>query len=341
MQVAEELKLDCVKLSLSQYDELGELVGYPVKEFEIQKDGEIKWIPESLFDMYLKDGYKPTGEKRMDHALPDWIQGKKENGILFLDDFSRCNPLFMQAIMELIHEQTYASWKLPKGWTIILSSNPEGGDYFVSSMDDAMKTRFINVNLKFDVKNWAEWAEHDMIDTRCINFALLHPEIFTTKTNARSLTNFYNAISSVNNFEDSLPLIKIIGEGSIGPEATTLFTIFISQKLDKLISPDQIIYEDNWESVRRSLISCVGKGDSKRMDISSLLATRIENYLIHVVSKKAVSEDIIKRVKEILKDEEIFTNDLKYKMTKNIINGDRIKFQKLLMDSEIMKITVK
>jgi MoxR-like ATPase len=71
---------------------------------------------------------------------------------------------FTQAAMELIDKQTYLSWKLPKGWTIILTSNPDNGNYFVTSLDNAQKTRFISIDIKFDVDCWAEWAEKEKID---------------------------------------------------------------------------------------------------------------------------------------------------------------------------------
>ena len=62
------------------------------------------------------------------------------------------------------------------------------------------------------------------IDTRCINFMLLHPELVTQETNARSISTFFNAISSFDNFEDNLPLIQMIGEGSVGEEFASMFT---------------------------------------------------------------------------------------------------------------------
>ncbi len=106
-QLAQELEMECVKLNLAQMDELGDLVGFPVKEFEISKldgttgDTITKWVPESQINEYTIDGFKATGEKRMSHAVPQWIQGKKDGGILILDDYTRADHRFTQATMEL------------------------------------------------------------------------------------------------------------------------------------------------------------------------------------------------------------------------------------------------
>ena len=151
----------------------------------------------------------------MSYCAPEWIAGKKDGGILLLDDWNRADVRFIQAVMELVDRQTYVSWSLPKDWHIILTANPDNGDYMVNSVDAAQKTRYITANLKFDVDVWARWAEEEGIDNRCINFLLLHPELVTQETNARSITTFFNSISSFENFEDNLPMIQMIGEGSV------------------------------------------------------------------------------------------------------------------------------
>jgi hypothetical protein len=92
LQLAEELNMQIVKLSLSQIEELGDLVGFPVKEFEMVKDdGKKVWIQDAVMPMYIQAKYKPTGEKRMTHAAPEWIQGRGEGGFLILDDYTRAD----------------------------------------------------------------------------------------------------------------------------------------------------------------------------------------------------------------------------------------------------------
>jgi len=91
LQIADELDLKCIKLNLSQLEEIGDLVGFPMKEHEVVKGELIKWVTESSVPMYIGNGYKPTGEKRMTHAAPEWIQNAKEGGILILDDWTRAD----------------------------------------------------------------------------------------------------------------------------------------------------------------------------------------------------------------------------------------------------------
>lgn len=342
LQIGEELGLDVIKLNLSQLEELGDLVGFPVKEYEVVKiDGEkrqVKWVPESTLNLYIQSKYVPTGEKRMGYAVPEWIQNKSEGGILILDDYSRADQRFVQACMELIDRQTYMSWSLPKNWHIILTSNPDNGDYQVTSMDVAQKTRFISTYIKFDVEVWARWAEKSNIDGRCINFLLMHPELVTQKTNSRSITTFFNSISSLENFEKSLPLIQMIGEGSVGDEFATMFTIFINNRLDKLMTPEKIM-SGEWDNVRKELETTIGVNNSYRADIASVISRRLINYNLVKAENQSIKDNEIKRVGELITDQ-VFTNDLKYTMVREIIGGNRIKFQKLLMIPEVVKMTI-
>ena len=172
-QIAEDHDLDFVKLNLAQIEELGDLVGFPVREFQMYKEQVIslnknqdtvnygagkkaassdvaalakgtsvtkkigQWVSELAVSDYLKNGFKLTGKNRMSYCAPEWISGKKKGGILLLDDWNRADVRFIQAVMELIDRQTYISWTLPKDWHIILTANPDNGDYMVYSDDAA------------------------------------------------------------------------------------------------------------------------------------------------------------------------------------------------------------
>jgi hypothetical protein len=339
MQLGKDLNMQVVKLNLSQLEELGDLVGFPVKEFQITNaEGKSKWINEAQIQAAQKAGFKIT-DKRMSHAAPEWIQGKGEGGFLVLDDYTRADHRFMQATMEILDRQEYVSWKLPKNWHVILTTNPDNGDYNVTSLDVAQKTRFISVELKYDVNVWAKWAEQAQIDGRCINFMLMNPELVTQRVNPRAITTFFNGISSIPKFEDSLPLVQMIGEGSVGVDFSGMFTMFINNKLDKIISPEDTLTKDE-AYVLGALKSAVGEKDDFRADISSIMATRLINYSLTMAETKSIPDFMVKRLIKLTTDCDSFTNDLKYYIIKEIVNGNKSKFGKLMMDHNVVKMAV-
>jgi hypothetical protein len=374
VEIAQENNLKFVKLNLAQIEELGDLVGFPVRQFQMYKEKIVQakkiddlsytaaqraaasadianiatpttkkvgmWVDELAVQEYLKNGYKMTGKNRMSYCAPEWIADAKAGGILLLDDWNRADTRFIQAVMELIDRQTYISWSLPKDWHIILTANPDNGDYMVNSVDSAQKTRYVTANLKFDVNIWAQWAESAGIDTRCINFLLLHPELVTQETNARSITTFFNAISSFEKFEDNLSLIQMIGEGSVGDEFASMFTTFINNKLDKLVTPKDLLTHENESYILGELRGSIGQDDTYRADIAATLATRLGNYAVVYSKENTVNQKITDRLKALC-TKDYFTNDLKYLVVRTIFNGNKKKFNKLMMIPEIIKMTMK
>jgi nucleoside-triphosphatase THEP1 len=339
-QLGKELNIEVVKLNLSQLEELGDLVGFPVKEFKVQnQEGKSLWITEQEVEKANQKGYKIV-DKRMSHAAPEWIQGKKDGGFLILDDYTRADHRFMQATMEILDRQQYVSWSLPKNWHVILTTNPDNGDYNVTTLDVAQKTRFISVNLKYDVDVWAKWAETASIDGRCINFMLMHPELVTQSINPRSITTFFNSISSVEKFEESLPLVQMIGEGSVGADFSSMFTMFINNKLDKIISPKDIIEKDE-DYVLSSIRKTVGKDDEYRADLASIITTRLINYSLVYASKQGVQQPMIDRITKIVTEEKLLTEDLNYVIIKELLNGNKTKFSKLMLNPKVMEMAAK
>ena len=340
LQLGEELNIPVVKLNLSQLEELGDLIGFPVKEFQVKNaEGKTLWITEQEIDTATSKGYRVV-DKRMTHAAPKWIQGKGEGGFLILDDFTRADHRFMQAVMEICDRQEYVSWKLPKNWHVILTTNPDNGDYNVTSLDVAQQTRFISVELKFDERVWARWAENVKIDGRCINFLLMHPELVTQKVNPRAVTTFFNSISSIEKFNEELPLIQMIGEGSVGADFSSMFTMFINNKLDRIISPEDILTKDE-AYVVGALRSMIGEDDDFRADISSVVSTRLINYALREAETKSVSQDVINRLIKLTTDCTSFTDDLSYYIVKELTNGNKPKFSKMLLNPKVAKMVIK
>jgi hypothetical protein len=341
IQLANELNLNFVKLNLAQIEELGDLVGFPIRQFEVCKDtNDCIWIDEHAVDEYTKQGYRFTGQNRMSYCPPEWISGKANGGILLLDDWNRADVRFIQAVMELIDRQQYISWSLPKDWHIILTSNPDNGEYLVNSIDNAQKTRFISINLKFDINCWSEWAENSQIDNRCINFLLRHPELVNTNINSRSITTFFNSISSLSSFDSELSLIQMIGEGSVGPEFTTIFTMFINNKLDRIISPETIMTHESLDYIINTLKGVIGKDKDYRADLASIISTRIINFSLFFAKNNKIEKSFIDRLASLI-NEELFAVDLKYNIIKSIYNGNQSAFKSLTLNKTLINFIIK
>jgi hypothetical protein len=131
----------------------------------------------------------------------------------------------------------------------------------------------------------------------------------------------------------------MIGEGSVGPEFSSMFTMFINNKLDKMISPQNIIEQDE-KYVLNTLKSIIGKDDKYRADIASILSTRIINYLDFFSKNNPIEKEIVNRISKII-NEKIFTNDICYNMVKLIYNNNPNKFKTMMMDKNLVQYIMK
>ena len=349
-QVGQECGFDksnIVMLSLSTFEEIGDLIGIPMTEYKMIKKEADKtkaiWITEVAVPSYEKAGWVTTTDSRMSYSVPEWIAGKSGPGLLILDDYTRASQRFTQAVMELILNQEYASWKLPEGWTIVLSSNPDDGVYNVTDQDPAQKSRYLNLDLGWDSKIWAEWAEKNNIDSRCINFVLMNPEIIKDETpeiNARSITLFFNAISTIPDFKKELELIQLLGEGSLGAELTATFVAFINNNMDSIISAEEILDVNTpFDQLENTIKDLVQTGTNYRADIAYVITTRLINHIAYKMPDKNISNAVIKRLEDLITSS-VLGGDLKFVLGRKLTNITHLPTlnQLLLIDAVVDNI---
>mgnify|MGYP003301568929 CR=1 FL=1 len=115
VELAKDNNLNFVKLNLAQIEEIGDLVGFPVRQFQMYTEKQIpvksssddlqmvtaaqraggaslanlnttntvtkkigSWVDELAVQEYLKQGYKMTGKNRMSYCAPERNADKKD-----------------------------------------------------------------------------------------------------------------------------------------------------------------------------------------------------------------------------------------------------------------------
>lgn len=305
-EIAKELNYNYVRLNVAEIL-VEDLIGLPIYEYKVRNDkGDIEWVSDKTLPYFVNAGWHPVGSDfRTGYAKPKWIQGKEDRPVLlFLDDFNRSNPMMVNACMTLIDEQKYTSWSLPEGSTIILSCNPDNGEFMVQSEDEAHATRRLKIEMKFDVDIWAKWAESYKLDNRCINFILKNPEVVEgignsdngkgdklKKGNIRIWTKYFDAISGYSSFKDSLSMIMNIGGGSLPAEHITHFVSFINNGLDNLWNPNQLL-QDSKASIAH-FKSTIKEGDNRRKDIAAIFSKRLVNYALSNANETEYTKQMV------------------------------------------------
>jgi len=303
-QIAEELGYKWTYIAPAQFEEMGDLLGMP----KVVND-------------------------RTEFVPPQWVPTEEGPGVLLIDDVNRADDRILRGIMQLLQNFELVSWKLPKKWQIILTANPDGGDYSVTPMDDAMLTRMMHISMQFDVKAWALWAEKNSVDSRGINFVLTYPEIVNGNlTTPRSLVQFFNSISTIKNLDENLPLIQTLASSCLDEETVSSFITFIQQNLSELIEPEKIINSKQFErDVKNEVLSMVDK-EVLRVDILATLCTRFSNYLIlnKIKPNKLQTENIQKFIKL-----DFLPNDLRLTLLQDLVGSDNQHLKAIMADPEV------
>lgn len=141
-------------------------------------------------------------------------------------------------------------------------------------------------------QSW-RWAENQQIDGRVINFLLSYPEVMKENAqhrhpvNARNYVMFGNTISGIQDWEQpkNLAFIQQIASGSFLDDKDnvvgSLFTTFIANKLDKLVTPEDMLMKP-WNTIKTQIKNCVyDAAGNYRPDVASILHTRLLNYSVY------------------------------------------------------------
>lgn len=215
-------------------------------------------------------------------VAPEWVPTQPGPGILLIDDVNRADDRILRGIMQLLQNYELVSWKLPEDWHIVLTANPDGGDYSVTPMDDAMLTRMMHVTMEFDVKAWAKWATTAGVDQRGIAFVTMYPEIVQgERTTPRTLVQFFESIAEIPNLKDNIEIVTMLADACLDKAATVTFLAYIQKNLAQLIWPKEILDAQQFSDIEKRLRNSVYQNGDIRIDILSTICNRLSNYLTH------------------------------------------------------------
>jgi hypothetical protein len=226
-----------------------------------------------------------SGDEYTVFAPPEWVPTAKGPGILLLDDINRADDRILRGIMQLLQNFEMFSWQLPEQWQIVATANPDGADYSVTPMDDAMLTRMLHFTLVFDARSWAKWATAAGVDARGVAFVLNYPETVTGKrTTPRTLVHFFEQIENIKDLKADIEIVASLAAACLDETTVAAFISFVNDELSSLLMPEEILdakLPKDWQKNFKDLIQ--GKGSTKRVDRIAAICTRL---FLHLTSDR-------------------------------------------------------
>jgi hypothetical protein len=268
---------DVHHVPIAQFEEMGDLHGLPDRHVLVRKEKDEVWVPIEVAKGYVNQGWEvehSAGVKTM-YAPPDWVPNKAKPSILHLEDWNRASGRIVKGIMQLMQTYGMMSWKLPPGCNIVMSANPDEQQYLVTTIDNAVLTRFRSVTLMHDAKEWAVWADSQGLDPRGISFLLSYPEMMigAQRTNPRTLSDFFRYSKRCPDLKDkeSVRKVKRMAQALLDEQTVNTMLTFFQRDVEMIVEPDQILAGD--PKAFKHIENLMGRKE-KRIDVVGVIANR-------------------------------------------------------------------
>lgn len=313
---------DVRDVPLAQFEEMGDLMGMPDRFIHMKKGELTKWIPkdEEIINIYKNQGYEIdlSEDVQMRYAPPSWVPSHEGPAILLFDDWNRASIRIIKGIMQLIQNHAMVSWSLPKGCNIVLTGNPDESEYNVTSVDKAILTRIKHISMRFDIKEWAVWAERNNLDHRGIGFGIQHPEILMgNMTNPRTFSKFCSELKFMADSETE----RMVRHASslLDSETVSAFITYIERDMKLIIDPEDILSGKKLpESLK--LLKEMAHEKEPRIDIISVICERVFG---RVVNSERNKDRILNFQKFILDDN--VPKDIRYGICNRVARYEKAK----------------
>ena len=213
-----------------------------VQKFCSENNLEYRNIRLSYIEAQDIVGFPQIKDDRMVYIQPDFLpQAANSKGILFFDEINRARIDVLQAVFQLILERELGvgniqgeTYKLPDGWFIIASQNPDTDEYYVSPMDAALFNRFLIIPVKYDESAFKEYIRHSDFAYNPLLSSFIQKEKLKIKDDdindiaihptPRSFELFNKIFNKL--LPGEFHLLHIIGNGLIGPSNFSRFASF-------------------------------------------------------------------------------------------------------------------
>lgn len=215
---------------------------------QFEEMGDLHGIPERVKD--------ENGRTVTVYAKPKWAPDDTGRpGILIMDDFNRADDRILRGLMQLFQDGRLASWSLPSNWMIVATANPEGKDYAITPLDDAMKTRMLHIELIWDNDVWMKWATkkdklgRPNVDPRAAGWVKKEGDNFIglpkyPRTTPRSLEQLFGQIRYVPNWKsgEGFDLISTYAYSALDRDAANSFLTYVRTLEEPLMDPKELLF---------------------------------------------------------------------------------------------------
>jgi MoxR-like ATPase len=120
----------------------------------------------------------PKPEEERTTYLPPKFLPTDGAGILIFEELNRCAQYMRSPCLQLLTARRLNDYQLPHRWLPVAAINPPAAGFDVADLDQALLSRFVQVNLVPDRDEWLHWARQNGIHAAVIRYVDSDPSVF-------------------------------------------------------------------------------------------------------------------------------------------------------------------
>lgn len=158
-QIADELGIGFVSLSITHHTR-NTVLGLPVIE-------DVGGNSREKCTVYTMSEIVSMVQSKVNEGY--------EEGILLVDEFASMADSLVAPMLAFLQTKNIGNYRLPKGWTLILCSNPTEYNRTARKFDMAVMDRVREMNIRFDTKEFIEYGKSIDIHPAIIQYLDMYP----------------------------------------------------------------------------------------------------------------------------------------------------------------------
>ena len=177
-------------------------------------------------------------DKRTRWAPPVFLPptDSERKHLITLEEVPAAPEMVQKALYELVLDRRCGEYRLPDGAALIACGNRETDRAGVYRMPTPLASRFIHVEIKVSLTDWAAWAATHDVDPRVIFFLQFRQELlhqFNPQSREyafpcpRTWEFVSNALKATGDREIDPDIERAMFRGAVGEAAATEFTAFL------------------------------------------------------------------------------------------------------------------
>lgn len=202
----------------------------------------------------------PVSDKEVTRFRPPSFLPRDGKGLLVFEELNRCEKYMRSPCLQLLTDRSLNDYRLPADWLPMACINPASDDegYDVDDLDPALLSRFVQVQVEPDVKEWLAWAREHGVHPAVLDYITADGTVFESSvSNPRAWKYVSDVVHAALSSQAPKESLRAGVLGLVGDKRGTVFLRTLKDKVRSLTA-EQIL--TSYASYRQQLQDLVRQG---------------------------------------------------------------------------------